>query len=422
MENTTQVVGKHPCFSAEAHQTHGRIHLPVAPKCNIQCNYCNRKTDCVNESRPGVTSAVMTPRQGLEYLRRSLAHDPRISVAAIAGPGDSFATPEETLETLRLIRENYPEMVVCLSSNGLGISPYVEDLYDLGVRFVTLTINGTDPHILSQIYAWVRHNKKTYRGLDAGKLMLDRQMDALESLKSMGFTVKVNSVVLPGINDHHIPDLAKTLGDLHVDRLNCIPVMQNENAFFENIEIPTADFMADLQAKVAPYVKVMSHCQRCRSDAAGILGESDPVYQEIIKAVISPIGADGKAPRVAIGTEEGMFINQHLGECDTLTICEPSEEGYRVAGVRNTPPRGLGDDRWIQLADMLSDCGVLLVSGIGPRPLELLTAKGIQVVEMGGFVDEALDKLFAGEALQSSSCRASFKCGSSCGGNGQGCS
>ena len=324
MENTTQVVGKHPCFSAEAHQTHGRIHLPVAPKCNIQCNYCNRKTDCVNESRPGVTSAVMTPRQGLEYLRRSLAHDPRISVAAIAGPGDSFATPEETLETLRLIRENYPEMVVCLSSNGLGISPYVEDLYDLGVRFVTLTINGTDPHILSQIYAWVRHNKKTYRGLDAGKLMLDRQMDALESLKSMGFTVKVNSVVLPGINDHHIPDLAKTLGDLHVDRLNCIPVMQNENAFFENIEIPTADFMADLQAKVAPYVKVMSHCQRCRSDAAGILGESDPVYQEIIKAVTSPIGADGKAPRVAIGTEEGMFINQHLGECDTLTICEPS--------------------------------------------------------------------------------------------------
>lgn len=419
---TNQVASKHPCFSAEAHQTHGRIHLPVAPKCNIQCNYCNRKTDCVNESRPGVTSAVMTPRQGLEYLRRSLVHDPRISVAAIAGPGDSFATPDETLETLRLIRADFPEMVVCLSSNGLGISPYIDNLFDLGVRFVTLTINGMDPHILAQIYAWARHNKKTYRGLDAGKLMLDRQMDALERLKAKGFTVKVNSVVLPGINDTHIPELARTLGSLHVDRLNCIPVMRNENAFFENIEIPTADFMADLQAQVAPYVKVMAHCQRCRSDAAGMLGENDPAYLDIIKAVTSPLDSDGKAPRVAIATQEGMFINQHLGECDSLSVFEPGPEGYRLAGVRAAPPRGLGDERWSLLADTLSDCGAVLVSGVGPRPLEILAGRGLNVIEMNGFIDEALSKLLQGESLKSTSDRASFKCGSSCGGTGMGCS
>lgn len=419
---TNESVSKHPCFSAEAHQNHGRIHLPVAPKCNIQCNYCNRKTDCVNESRPGVTSAIMTPKQGLEYLRRSVAHDPRISVAAIAGPGDSFATPEETLETIRLVRANFPDMVTCLSSNGLAIAPYIEDLYDLNVRFVTLTINGMDPHILAQVYSWVRFNKKTYRGLDAGKLMLDRQMDALEMLKAKGFTVKVNSVVLPGINDFHIPELAKMLGSLKVDRLNCIPVMRNENTFFENIDLPSPELMSDIQAQVAPYVKVMAHCQRCRSDAAGILGENDPYYQEIIQSVTSPISAAGLPPRVAIATEEGMFVNQHLGECDTLTLFEPSDEGYRVAGVRNTPPRGLGDERWIQLADLLSDCGVLLVSGIGPRPLELLTGKGIQVVESGGFIDEWLEKIYSGQSLQSNACRSSFQCGSSCSGNGMGCS
>ena len=27
---------KHPCFSKEAHGKFGRIHLPVAPRCNIQ--------------------------------------------------------------------------------------------------------------------------------------------------------------------------------------------------------------------------------------------------------------------------------------------------------------------------------------------------------------------------------------------------
>ena len=55
----------HPCFSKDAHKKYGRVHLPVAPRCNIQCNFCNRKYDCMNESRPGVTSAVLTPQQAL---------------------------------------------------------------------------------------------------------------------------------------------------------------------------------------------------------------------------------------------------------------------------------------------------------------------------------------------------------------------
>jgi len=40
----------------------------VAPKCNILCNYCNRKYDCINESRPGVASAVLKPRRAIACL------------------------------------------------------------------------------------------------------------------------------------------------------------------------------------------------------------------------------------------------------------------------------------------------------------------------------------------------------------------
>ncbi len=45
----------HPCYNKAASANWGRLHLPVAPNCNIQCNYCNRKYDCANENRPGVT-------------------------------------------------------------------------------------------------------------------------------------------------------------------------------------------------------------------------------------------------------------------------------------------------------------------------------------------------------------------------------
>ena len=54
-------LSKHPCFNDAVRHQFGRIHLPVAPDCNIQCNFCDRRFNCVNESRPGVTTSVLTP-------------------------------------------------------------------------------------------------------------------------------------------------------------------------------------------------------------------------------------------------------------------------------------------------------------------------------------------------------------------------
>jgi nitrogen fixation protein NifB len=56
-------IEKHPCYSEEAHHHYARMHVAVAPACNIQCNYCNRKYDCANESRPGVVSELLTPEE-----------------------------------------------------------------------------------------------------------------------------------------------------------------------------------------------------------------------------------------------------------------------------------------------------------------------------------------------------------------------
>ena len=92
-------LSKHPCFNAEAKQKYARVHLPVAPRCNVQCNYCNRKYDCCNESRPGVCSTLLSPVQALKYLQALNGKIPDVSVVGIAGPGDPFANPEETMLT-----------------------------------------------------------------------------------------------------------------------------------------------------------------------------------------------------------------------------------------------------------------------------------------------------------------------------------
>ncbi|HOV13664.1 MAG TPA: radical SAM protein, partial [Spirochaetota bacterium] len=154
----------HPCFNDSLRHKFGRVHLPVAPKCNIQCNYCDRKYDCMNESRPGVTSRVLSPNQALTYLDKILEKLPNITVVGIAGPGDPFANPVETMETLRLVRAKYPDMMLCLATNGLNILPYIDELAELNTSYFTITINAIKSDIASKIYAWIRDDKKVYRG------------------------------------------------------------------------------------------------------------------------------------------------------------------------------------------------------------------------------------------------------------------
>ena len=254
----------HPCFNAKVKGQFGRVHLPVAPKCNILCNYCNRKYDCVNESRPGVTSAVLAPTQAIAYLEQVLEAEPRITVAGIAGPGDPFANPQETMETLRLIRQRFPELLLCLASNGLGIAPYLDELAELQVSHVTITVNTVDPEIGAKIYSWVRDGKKIYRGLEAAQVLLARQLEAISGLKARGIVVKINTIVIPGVNDQHVEAVARKMRELGVDLLNCMPVYPNVDTPFGEIPEPEPAAMLAIQAAAE------SFCRRCAiAPAAG---------------------------------------------------------------------------------------------------------------------------------------------------------
>ena len=108
----------HPCFTARC-SDYARIHLPVAPKCNIQCNYCLRKYSCVNESRPGVAARVMEPEAAAEWYFEMKAKVPKLTVAGIAGPGDALANWPAVSKTLSLIRKADKDVFFCLSTNGL---------------------------------------------------------------------------------------------------------------------------------------------------------------------------------------------------------------------------------------------------------------------------------------------------------------
>jgi nitrogen fixation protein NifB len=420
-------INNHPCFNDKVRHTFGRVHLPVAPRCNIQCKFCNRKFDCINESRPGVTSGVLSPAQAMVYLDTVFKKVKNLSVVGIAGPGDPFANSEETMETLRRVRAAYPDMLLCLASNGLGIGPYIEELAQIGVSHVTITVNAIEPSVAEKIYAWVRCDKRVYHPSEGVKILLGRQMEAIRHLKERGIMVKVNSIIIPGINDAHIPDVARKMGEMQVDILNCLPYYPNQGSAFENVPEPSKDMVAKIRAEAGKYIRQMHHCTRCRADAVGLLGDSMP--PELLKALKAceampeppSVKTDNIRSYVAVASREGVLVNQHLGEADRLLIYGEKDGAVSLIETRDTPESGGGMKRWEDLSASISDCGLLLVSGIGDNPRQVLSRNGINVVEIEGMIEDALQTIYAGGNLRRLMRRTPTACGDQCQGGGMGC-
>lgn len=213
----------HPCYSRAAHFRFGRIHVPVAPRCNIKCNYCIRKYACPNENRPGVTMRVISPDEALDTVRAAIASDARLKVLGVAGPGDALAN-EATLATFERA----------------------------GITTLTITINAVDPAIGEQIYEYVRYKGKTYRGRAAFELLHHNQMEGLREAAWRGMVVKVNSVLIPGVNDQHMPAIARAVKDNGAYIMNIIPMLPL--AKFAHLPEPTLEQVNQVRNVCAPTI------------------------------------------------------------------------------------------------------------------------------------------------------------------------
>jgi nitrogen fixation protein NifB len=243
----------------------------VAPECNIRCKYCNRRYDCANESRPGVTSRVLEPGDAVPYLDDMLKACPDTSVIGIAGPGDALSDPERTLETIRAVRRARPGLLFCLSTNGLNLPDHVDALAEAGVTHVTLTVNAVAPPVAEQIYDMVRINGTTYHGREAAVLLLLRQRESLIRLKAREISVKINTVILPGINDIHVEAIAGVVAALGADVMNCLPLQPVAGTPFSGMKPPESKAVQRIRKIASHYMPQMNHCRRCRADATGLL-------------------------------------------------------------------------------------------------------------------------------------------------------
>jgi nitrogen fixation protein NifB len=420
-------VKDHPCYSADAHHYFARMHVAVAPACNIQCNYCNRKYDCSNESRPGVVSEKLTPEFAARKVLAVAAKIPQLAVVGIAGPGDALANAEKTFRTLELIRAHAPDLKLCLSTNGLALLKHVARIKELNVDHVTVTINMIDPDIGARIYRWIAFEHKRWTGREAARILSERQLEGLEALVAAGVLVKVNSVLIPGVNDEHLSEVNSAVKQRGAFLHNIMPLI-SDPAHGTHFGLtgqrgPTPQELKALQDRCEGDMQIMRHCRQCRADAVGMLGEdrgseftsdkiepaaetAEPGYdmhaRRAYRVWVENERADEQAARerelarvafaptaekclLAVATKGGGRINQHFGHASEFQIYEVSPLGAKLVGQRkiaNYCRGGYEDEEAMpSILGALHGCAAVLVAKIGRCPREELKRAGIEVVQ-----------------------------------------
>jgi MoaA/NifB/PqqE/SkfB family radical SAM enzyme len=381
----------HPCFNGCGGKN-SRIHLPVAPSCNIQCNYCLRKYDCVNESRPGVTAGVLTPQKALDRYLAVKERLGTIDVVGIAGPGDALAEFEKTRETFKLIREADPAVTFCLSTNGLLLPRYAEEIAGLGISHVTVTVNTADNKTGKSIYRFVEYAGKQYTGEAGAALLLEKQYEGIRRLHELGVVIKVNIVVLKDINSGEIPDVAAKVKEAGADLSNIMQLIPVKGSAFENLPLTSNTEINAIRKSCEDILPQMYHCHQCRADAAGTLDED--ISYLFSPRQCAPVedksGDDTETPErilYAVASKNGIAVDQHFGHAEGFDIYEYKNRQVNFIERRVVPQYCFGpdhcgkpdEDTIDSIIKTIEGCSGVIVLRIGDAPRQRLEEKGIAV-------------------------------------------
>jgi len=391
---------KHPCFTAGNCKI-ARMHIPVAPKCNIQCNYCNRKYDCQNESRPGVTSEVLSPQEALNKFLKVKEKLQNLKVVGIAGPGDALANFENTKKTIELIKEADPEIVVCLSTNGLMLPFYADDLIEAGVSHVTVTINAIDPEIGAKIYKYVNFRGKRLTGREGAEVIIKNQLSGLKYLSERGVVCKVNIVLIKGINDGHVEEVVRKVKECGAYITNIMPLIPAKGTAFEKMPLVSNKELNEVRKRCEVYIKQMYHCRQCRADAIGTLERDvSPEFGAINCSKVNDTDLEKqkfKYYTFAVATGSGIYIDKHFGHVEEFYIFNYwlGNVSFLEKRTVNKYCNGFDDcdneeSKIDRIINALSDCDGVLTLRIGYNPQKKLEEVGIRVFQTCGTIEEGI--------------------------------
>lgn len=174
---------------------HGYLRISVTDRCNLRCRYC-------------------MPEEGLEWLPReeilSFEEITRIAgvfhdrgVAKIRFTGGEPTARRDLPRLVAMVRERCPEASLHMTTNALLLGGQAEALAAAGLRGLNISLDSLDPATFARITRRDRF-AETWAGIEAAW--------------ERGFRpLKLNCVVLRGLNDDEAPAFVELTRDRAID-------------------------------------------------------------------------------------------------------------------------------------------------------------------------------------------------------------
>ncbi|MBN3926336.1 GTP 3',8-cyclase MoaA [Nostoc sp. NMS4] len=120
---------------------------------------------------------------------------------------------------------------ISMTTNGFLLAPMAQNLYNAGLRRINISLDSLDPDIFDQIIG------------NQGRSRWQQVWQGIQTAHQVGFDpLKLNVVVIPGVNDHEVLDLAALTIDKqwHVRFIEFMPI-GNVHLFGDRGWVSSAD-------------------------------------------------------------------------------------------------------------------------------------------------------------------------------------
>jgi nitrogen fixation protein NifB len=354
------------------------VHLLVAPQVVARTRF--------SPPTPLHSGCLMVP-EAMELLDGMMKErEESATMVAITGPGDPLATPDITLETVRTVRKQYPEVKIGIKTLGIGSDRLAGELARAGVNYVEMQVDGIKAAVLEKIYAWIRPGAKTLKVGAAAELLIREQRNGVSALRFHDIGVTILTTLYPGLNLDHVAKISAAMMVLGAGGMGLIPYAPEPNA---EVDLESPEQMA-VQAVIEKAGTSLPVVEPLLLNQPGVAVGSAP-----LQAVPLP-RPTGQRPNVAVVSSNGIEIDLHLGQAIRLLIYGPRQDGLPcLLGTRDAPEPGT-TARWTELAAILHDCFVILTASAGETPRRVLAGAGIKVLITEDNIEGTVDVLYGG--------------------------
>jgi MoaA/NifB/PqqE/SkfB family radical SAM enzyme len=231
--------------------------------------------------------------------------------------------------------------------------------------------------------------------------LLEKQLSGLAKLRDLGVVAKVNTVLIKGVNDGDIENVAKTASGYGVFIGNVMQLIPAPGSEFEHFPLTSNAELGSVRKTCGQYLKQMYHCQQCRADAVGLLGnDCSAQFTNNTKQNdrIKNTGHTGNFT-VLVTSNDRRIVNQHFGHADKFYIYTYDDGLIRLKEIREVNKYCEGiehcgeDGKSDKLITATDGCDYILTMRIGEEPRRQLEDSGKKVIAAYGYINEEILKI-----------------------------